>query len=152
MDRNNHFNIELDGHGHEVVDPEPMAVPAGFKKPETLSQTVARLLRKASDEAAEAGGETMEEADDFDIDDEFDPSTPYEMFFDSDLGREINAQDMQNPALVERFRNEALVRMRNHYRRMEEEFAVRPRERSVAPTTEKGVQGASPAPSSEKTP
>lgn len=138
------FRPELDGYGHEVPDPEPVAVPAGFKKPETLAQTVARLLRKASDEARDAGGETLEEADDFDIDDEFDPSTPYELFFDSALGREINAQDMQNPALVERYRQEALVRMRNHYRTLEEEFATRPRDPAPA-----GVQGASPAPAQE---
>lgn len=76
---------KLDKNGHEIVDPKPMALPVGFKRPETLAEQVARLVRSQhlADAVAAAGYETFEEADDFDIpDDPIDPSTPYEHDFD----------------------------------------------------------------------
>lgn len=84
----------MDDHGHEIPDPRPMTVPAGFKRPETLAEQIKRLVRnQISREAADREMETFEEADDFDVDDEFDPSTPYEVFFDPVLEREVSPEE-----------------------------------------------------------
>lgn len=77
---------------YETPDPQPLALPAGFKEPESLEQQIRRLIR--SEEWAEqmnnAGNETFEESEDFDIDDDsFDPGSPYEEIFDPTLGRGI---------------------------------------------------------------
>lgn len=84
-----------DGLGHEIPDPRPMQVPAGMKRPETLQEQVARLVRGAiSREAEEAGFETFDESEDFDVDDEFDPRTPFETVFDPVLG-EVTPHDLR---------------------------------------------------------
>lgn len=87
----------LDANGHEIPDPTPIALPTGFRKPETLAETVARLVRHQVSEHAELHGmETFEEADDFDIpDDPSDPSTPFETIFDPILGQEITPADFK---------------------------------------------------------
>ena len=89
--------VRLDEHGHELPDPRPMEVPLGMKKPETIAEVVQRLVRhQVSQYAAMNGMETFEEAEDVEVDDEFDPSTPYELDFDPVLGREITAADFQD--------------------------------------------------------
>lgn len=82
---------------YEKPDPNPMQIPAGFRRPPTLAEQVARLVRseRFMQEARDAGFETFEEAEDFDIDDDpVDPSTPYEPFFDPALGREVTPADI----------------------------------------------------------
>lgn len=76
----------LDEYGREVLDPNPAAMPLGFKRPESLADTIRRLIRhEVSQAAQESGDETFEDADDFDVDDDpADPSTPYEMNFDQE--------------------------------------------------------------------
>lgn len=96
----------LDARGHEILDPTPMAVPAGFKKPESLAETIQRLVRRGlSDAAASQGFETFEESEDFNVEDEtFDPSTPFETFFDPVLNREITPMEFTANAEVYRKR------------------------------------------------
>lgn len=79
--------------GQEYLDPTPIAVPAGFKEPESMQSIIQRLVRTGISEMAAANGaETFEEADDFDVEDELDdPNTPFEMEFDPAFGREVNA-------------------------------------------------------------
>lgn len=68
----------------EPVDSRPMALPVGYNRPPTLSETVAKLVKGAlSQRAAMEGRETFEEANDFDIDD--DPALP-------ETPAEINAE------------------------------------------------------------
>lgn len=85
----------LDAKGHEILDPTPVAIPAGFREPERLAETIQRLVRRGiSDLAAEQGFETFEEAEDFDVDDDtFDPATPFETFHDPVLNREISPME-----------------------------------------------------------
>lgn len=92
----------LDSKGHEILDGTPMAVPAGFKKPENLAETIQRLVRRGLSEAAAAQGfETFEEAEDFDVPDEtFDPATPYETFYDPVLNREITPMEFTANAAI----------------------------------------------------
>lgn len=93
------IGVRLDAFGHEVPDPRPMEIPAGFKRPETLQEQVARLVQGSiSRKAAEDGHETFDESEDFEVDDDFDPSTPYEEFFDPALNRRITPDEFQRNA------------------------------------------------------
>lgn len=86
---------ELDANGWEIPDSQPLEIPAGFRKPETLQDQIRRLIRSASEEAKNSGLETFEEAEDFNVDDDFDPTTPYEVFFDPVLNKEISPQEFE---------------------------------------------------------
>lgn len=74
--------MEFDELGREIPDPRPLEIPAGFKKPESITDIIQRLVRtQLSQRAQEEGNETWEEANDFDMDDD-DPDslfTPYEL-------------------------------------------------------------------------
>lgn len=69
----------------EKIDPTPMALPIGYKKPPTMAEQVAKLVRSEQlRQAAEsAGQETFEDADDFDVGDDYDPHSPYEETFET---------------------------------------------------------------------
>lgn len=77
-----------DENGYEHLDPTPVKLPIDFQRPLSLEQRIAQMLR--SQELARAmaahGRETFEEADDFDVEDEFEDefakSSPYEENFD----------------------------------------------------------------------
>lgn len=85
----------LNEHGWEVPDQTPVAVPAYIKKYDQRD-TIKELIRQAlSQEAQDAGYETFEEADDFDVGDDYDPSSPYEEQFDPETGTSL--WDNQEP-------------------------------------------------------
>lgn len=80
------MNTRLDQRGFEIPDQTPVAVPAYIKKYDQRD-TIKELIRQAlSQEAHNAGYETFEEADDFDVGDDYDPTSPYEECFDPDTG------------------------------------------------------------------
>lgn len=117
--------LRLDKEGREVPDPNPMEIPAGMKRPETLAEQVQRLVRHSISAHAELHGmETFEEADDFDIDEDFDPSTPYEVDFDPVIGREITPADFMNPEKRAFLREEYLKAERNAIRAEERQEAI----------------------------
>lgn len=72
--------------GKEYPDPVPMEPPIGYNAPPDLMTMIKTMVhaehfRRAVDEA---GGETFEEADDFEIDDDpLDPNTIYEKYFEA---------------------------------------------------------------------
>lgn len=107
--------VGLDALGHEVPDPNPMALPSGFKRPESLAEQVQRLVRgEVSRRAQEAGHESFEEAEDFDVGEDDDLHTPYETYFDPVLGKELSPQEfMSNQA---RYRQEYVDRQQREYR------------------------------------
>lgn len=76
--------IRLDKRGHELHDPVPLEPPLGYKRTPSLSEQIRTMVRgEALKRAAlEAGAETFEEADDFDVGDDHDPRSPYEEIFD----------------------------------------------------------------------
>lgn len=82
------FNKE----GEEIPDPTPVEMPLGFEHPEPLEMMMARLVRQISYEQGRAGEETIEESDDFDIDDEEDFS---ELLTDSELRAMNNARELK---------------------------------------------------------
>lgn len=135
---------ELDGYGWEVPDQNRVEIPAGFKRPETLAEQVQRLVRTSISRQAEAEGyETWEEANDFDVDDDFDPTTPYEEFFDPVIGRSVTPEEFRQHEA--RYREEVLTRTKNYYRLREQEAL----EEEVAKPVRKRGAGVPPAPSSE---
>lgn len=117
--------IPLDGNGWEIPDPTPVAMPVGFKRPETLAEQVRRLVRTTiSREAAEAGAETFEESEDFDIpDDPVDPSTPFEEWYDPVLDRGITAQEFNQN--FETYRNRYVQAQDRAYQELELSDALR---------------------------
>lgn len=68
-----------DDFGREIPDPTPVSIPSGVGRPESLTDTIRRMVRNELSQAAQAAGsETFEEANDFDEDaDDF--VSPYEL-------------------------------------------------------------------------
>lgn len=82
--------------GRENPSPERLSMPSGFERPLTLQEQVQRLVRSSLSRYAEMQGfESFDEADDFDIEDEIEPHTPYEVFFDPVLGRDVTADQFR---------------------------------------------------------
>lgn len=74
----------LNTDGAEVLDPTPMAPPLGYNpQPSIFDQVRMMILSDKLRQAAEESGmETFEEADDFEVGDDFDPHSPWENDFD----------------------------------------------------------------------
>lgn len=74
----------IDELGREIPDPVPMAPPVGYQRQPSLTERIRDMVRSEHLRIAalEAGQETFEEADDFEVGDDLDPSTPYEEVFD----------------------------------------------------------------------
>lgn len=65
---------------HEFPDPTPVEMPLGFSRPPTLQEEIQRIIRIQMSQQAQAEGfESFEEADDFDVDEDPDPLSPYEV-------------------------------------------------------------------------
>lgn len=78
----------------EVLDDTPIAVPAGIKPDMSLEDRIKLMIRTdISHRAAQEGTESFEEADDFNVGDDFDPTSPYEENFDHDLGRHVTQEE-----------------------------------------------------------
>lgn len=91
--------------GRELLDPTPMAPPVGYKRQPSLSEQIREMVRseRLAADLDGLGFETLEEADDFDVGDDFDPSSPYEEVFDptpiSELRRrQAEDQDVKKEA------------------------------------------------------
>lgn len=131
----------LDENGHEVPDPRPLRLPAGFKKPETLAEQVQRLVRGAlSRQAEDQGFESFEDAEDFDVGDDEDPHTQYEAHFDPVLGKDITAQEFRQNQ--ERYKREYIEAQQRYYQSLDAEEARQRRRAGAA----EAHTGAAPAP------
>lgn len=77
-------HLKFDEHGRELMDPTPIAPPIGYKKSPSIAEQIRAMVRseKLRQEAEAEGYETFEEADDFDVGDDFDPKSPYEEVFE----------------------------------------------------------------------
>lgn len=73
-----------DQFGREVLSPVPVAPPVGYVKHVSLAEQIRSMVRSEAlrFHAEQTGHETFEEADDFDIGDDFDPRSPYEVDFE----------------------------------------------------------------------
>lgn len=79
--------MPLDEKGWEVLDPTPIARPLRFSRPPTQLEEIRRLMAMVSREAEQQGHETFEEADDFEVGDDYDPQSPWELSIDQELAR-----------------------------------------------------------------
>lgn len=66
--------------GRERPDPTPIAPPVGYKRQPTMVDHIKAMVRsqRLAEEAAAAGKESFEDAEDFDVGDDLDPPSPYE--------------------------------------------------------------------------
>lgn len=79
---------EISPDGLESPDPTPLDPPLGYNRTPSLADQIREMIRseKLAMEAHEAGFDSFEEDDDFDIaDGDFDPRTPYENNFDPSI-------------------------------------------------------------------
>lgn len=69
--------------GREYPSPIPMEPPLGYVPSKPLFEQIRDMVqRELSSVALSQERESFEDADDFDVDDDFDPSTPYEELFE----------------------------------------------------------------------
>lgn len=75
---------KYDESGGELMDPTPIAPPLGYKKSPTIAEQIRTMIQgeRLRQEAEAAGYESFEEADDFEVGDDFDPRSPYEEVFE----------------------------------------------------------------------
>lgn len=82
----------------EVPDPTPLALPVGYKKPETLQETMARMIRNQEYVKYLNGAETFEEADDFDCGPDDNPLSPYEAMMVDMVPETVNTEPTSSEA------------------------------------------------------
>lgn len=83
----------------EIHDGAPVAVPAGFKHPPSIQDIIRRAIRQEiSTSAAKQGQESFEEADDFDVDDDPEIKSPYELDEDQANAKFIEEKPHEEPA------------------------------------------------------
>lgn len=90
-------HTELYRDGKEYPDPTPVAPPIGFIKQPTLAETMRAMIQGEAlrRHARESGAETFEEADDFNVGDDYDPTSPYEEVFEPAV--EISPEEAYTP-------------------------------------------------------
>lgn len=79
----------IDVDGREVLDPTPLAPPVGYQKPVHIWDQLRQQMRAMALLAAQEGAESFEESDDFDIGDDYDPTSPWELPADQITVREF---------------------------------------------------------------
>jgi len=74
----------LDEKGREIVSPLPMEPPLGYKRQPTMVEIIRQQIQAEhlARDLAKAGVETFEEADDFEVGDDYEPHSPWENEFD----------------------------------------------------------------------
>lgn len=137
--------------GSELNDGKPIAVPLNYQRPPTLQEQIQRLIRTTlSDQAAADGYESFEEADDFDVGDDYDPSSPHEMVFDPLVSKEV-------PREIHSGLTAAQVKALDSNTEMEEEiplkrFQKRLKRKSATTPAEHPHKGATTRPNRPETP
>jgi len=75
----------LNENGHEVLDDTPIALPLRLSRPPSRLEELRSLLNVVNREALTNGQETFQEADDFNVGDDYDPRSPWELSADQEL-------------------------------------------------------------------
>jgi len=78
----------LDDKGREKPNPVPLEPPVGYKKQPSMVDVIRAQVAAVSREAAMRGAETEEEANDFDVGDDYEPTSPWEHDFEPDPAME----------------------------------------------------------------
>lgn len=89
--------------GQEILDPTPVAPPVGFVRQPSLAEQIRQMVRseKLALEAEAAGFETFEEADDFNVGDDYDPRSPFEEHFEPTPIEELKRRKMEAEKVIE---------------------------------------------------
>lgn len=144
----------LNDKGAEVPDPVPIELPAGFSIPETIAQSIQRLVRGAVSRAAhEQGLETFEESEDFDMDEEEDDdkTSPYETHFDPVLGKDISPREFRDAEA--HYRRQYLEAQRRYFASIDRNEVVQRAHRPAASEASAyKVPGTKPSPEGSSTP
>lgn len=84
----------LTADGAEILDPRPMQPSIRHQRAPSMFDIVRDAVRseRLRREAEESGFETFEEADDFDVGDDYDPRSPYEEHFEAAPLSELQAR------------------------------------------------------------
>lgn len=82
-------DVKLNEAGSEILDSTPMEPPLGYNPQPSMFDVMRKMISDRERELKAAGFETPEEADDFDVADDFDPSSPYEHDFDPPAPPEV---------------------------------------------------------------
>jgi len=74
----------LDEKGREILDGRPMEPPVGYNPQPSLMEKIRKMVHDAQiqRDLAKAGAETFDEANDFDVGDDYDPSSPWEQYYE----------------------------------------------------------------------
>lgn len=75
---------KFDEFGHELVDGRSMEPPLGYEPSKSIQDMIAEAVRgrEVQKALAELGEETFEDADDFNVGDDLDPTSPHEAYFE----------------------------------------------------------------------
>lgn len=125
--------FRLNAKGQEIPDPTPIEVPIGFNRPPTIQEQIAKYVQSANLLAQQTGYESFEEAEDFDVGDDLDPSTPYELDFDHTTGREVYKQQKEE---LDKYRSEFDAFVRNKKKKEKAEKKADKKEKSDLPKEE----------------
>lgn len=80
------YLAKYDKNGNELMDSTPVASTLRVRPQSEYQRLRALIAQELSQAAQNNGHESFEEANDFDVGDDFDPTTPYEEQFDPDTG------------------------------------------------------------------
>lgn len=87
----------LDARGHELLNPRPVQMPTSMQRPLSLQEQIRRVLRTELSRQADAQGhETFDEANDFEVLDEFDIEPPSQYTMDEEFLRGENDESGNN--------------------------------------------------------
>ena len=83
---------------YDKTDPTPPAIPLKWKRPPTLQEQVARMVHSEQFKQymEREGFETIDEAEDFEVGDDYVPEAPHELVYDHDLGKEVSKREKAN--------------------------------------------------------
>lgn len=88
--------MKFDDRGREIPDTKPVAVPLNFRKPLPVAEMVRRMvIRELSQKVAAKGQESFEEADDFEVGDEPELRSRYELD-ETVVDRKFVAEDLKD--------------------------------------------------------
>jgi len=89
---------QLNERGHEILDDTPVAIPLRLTRPPLPFEEVRQMMSVISRQAASQGLESLEEANDFEIGDDYDPRSAHEFTeFEEQQIRQVLAEGKPTP-------------------------------------------------------
>lgn len=70
--------------GEELPDATPLELPLGWNRPMPLHEMIRQMIQQVSSEVEDKGGESLEDAGDFDVGDDYEPESGLEFEADAE--------------------------------------------------------------------